>query len=245
MKPFGLLLALIISVAAFAARAETVILHTGRIPPYTIEAKDGRGQGMMIEIVTQALDAAGITYRLEDQTAWPRAQAIAVDEPNSLITPFARTAAREQNWTWISILLDETLAIYAKTGASGPKTKDELLRIDSLGVLTGSGPDSVSKELGLTPVTEPVPNEWQNAKKLARGRISAWMSQGYMAVNGMRDAGLGGDQIQLQFILRNLPLWVATSKKTSPEMVQRLSDAFTRFRETSAYAEILKRYQVR
>jgi polar amino acid transport system substrate-binding protein len=165
-----------------------------------------------------------------------------MDEPNSLISPFARTPGREPDWAWVSNLLDEKMYIYVPSDVSTITAEKDLSTIRHLGVLAGGAPESVAKELGLSHLAEPVAAEAQNASKLAMGRLDAWMSQGLMASWGMRYAGIGPDKIKAAFMMRELPLWVATSKKTDPAQVEKLRRAFEAFRKQPAYREIIAQY---
>jgi polar amino acid transport system substrate-binding protein len=241
MKTILLLLGLV-AVLSGAAPAQTFTIYPALIPPYVLEAKGGHGRGVIIEILAQALDDAKIPYRIADSMPWRRAQAEAIDEPNSLIAPFARTPGREPDWNWITDLLDEKMYIYVPSDTSTIASERDLSAVRHLGVLAGGAPESVAKELGLAPVAEPVAAEAQNATKLAMGRLDAWMSQGLMASWGMRYAGVGPDKIKIAFLLRELPLWVATSKKTDPAQVERLRLAFETFRKQPAYREIISQY---
>jgi polar amino acid transport system substrate-binding protein len=117
-----------------------------------------------------------------------------------------------------------------------------LKQIKSLGILAGGAPESVAKELELDSVVQSVTNEAQNAKKLESGRLDAWMSQGMMASWGIRYSGIDPSTIKRAFEVRDLPLWVATSKKTSPESVEKLKKAFEAFRASPAYRDIIARY---
>ena len=226
-----------------AARAEPAIIYTAIISPYITEAAGGKGAGLILEIMTGALGAAGVPYQIKDAQPWRRAQSEAIEQPGSLVSPFARTPVREPDWSWISILLDEKMYIYVPAGAAKPNNQEELLKVASLGALAGGAPESIAKELGLVNVMQTVPSEQQNAIKTSLGRIEAWMSQGYMAAAGMREAGVKPATIDQRFVLRDLPLWVATSKKTDPAMVATLRQAFESFRVSPAYAQLLKRYQ--
>jgi polar amino acid transport system substrate-binding protein len=96
--------------------------------------------------------------------------------------------------------------------------------------------------MGLAHAVEPVTSEAQNATKLTLGRLDAWMSQVRMASWGMRHTGLGPDKIKPAFKLRDLPLWIATSKKTDPTQVERLRHALENFRKQHAYREIIAQY---
>ena len=241
MKTIALLLGLA-SFLCSGALAQTFVIYPALIPPYVLEAKGGYGRGVVIEILTQALDQAKIPYRIVDSMPWRRAQAEAIDEPNSLIAPFARTPGREPDWNWIADLLDEKMCIYVPSDTSNVQNENDLSAIRHLGVLAGGAPESVAKELGLSNVAEPVAAEAQNATKLAMGRLDAWMSQGLMASWGMRYAGVGPDKIKIAFMLRELPLWVATSKKTNPAQVEKLRLAFENFRKQPAYRDIIAQY---
>ncbi len=226
-----------------AASAQTFKIHTGIIPPYINEAEGGKGSGVILEIMTGALSAANLNYEIVSAVPWKRAQSDAIGEPDSLVSPFARTPVREPDWTWVAKILEEKMYVYVPAGAAKPANKDDLLQVLSLGVLSGGAPESVAKELNLETVMQGVAAESMNAKKLVAGRLNAWMSQGYMATAGMREAEVPAGQIERKFELRDLPLWVATSKSTPPDHVALLQAAFENFLKTPAYTAVLAKYQ--
>ena len=222
--------------------AQTFTIHTALIPPYVIQAHDGKGQGVILEIITGALDAAGLSYVILNDEPWRRAQAEAIDESNSLISPFARTPMREPNWSWVAKLLDEKIYLYPAKGSPFLKTPTDLDKVKSLGVLAGGAPESIGNELHLEAAMQPVASEIQNARKLESGRLDAWMSQGMMANWAMHSANIAADTYDPRLFFRDAPLWVATSKTTSAENLTLLKKAFAAFLASPAYAEIIGRY---
>lgn len=87
--------------AIFAARpslAQRIVCVTEEMPPLQQKA-DGRIGGFSTEVVTAALERAGLEYTL-DIFPWARAYAMAHDAPNTLIFSIIRTPEREQAFKW-------------------------------------------------------------------------------------------------------------------------------------------------
>jgi polar amino acid transport system substrate-binding protein len=231
------------SAQAIDANVGPFTVHTAIIPPYITDASGGQANGVIMEIIQGALSAAGINHAIQDEVPWRRAQSEAIDQPNTLISPFARTEGRENNWTWIAVILEENMMVYVPPGADGPNNVEELAQTGAIGVVAGGAAQSILESLGISEAMQIVNADEDNVKKMVAGRIEAWLSQGYQAAASLRNAEVSPESVDARFVLRELPLWVATSKQTPPETVEALRAAFGAFVGSPAYQEILSRYQ--
>ncbi len=227
-----------------AAQAEQPFKVYGSFfPPYFVSHDDGKMTGIVVEILEGALDEAHITYQIMPQMPWRRAQYDAIKEPYALVAPFARTSAREDNWVWISPVLDDSLVALSRIGISAPVKLDDLREMKAIGVIAGGASESLLREMGLSDRIEETVSNDVNMTKLQAGRLDVWVLQGYEAYWWLNLTQADKRQkINPAVTLSDLPLWVATSKATSPADVAKVRAAVETFRASPRYAEILKNY---
>jgi hypothetical protein len=218
-------------------------IFANKTTPYGIKFSElGKSKGLVIEILEGALSKAGIKLSAPTrEEPWARAQNEGKDRPDSLILPFARTPGREPHFKWIAVVLDENLYAYAKKGKPLPGSMDELKAYpNTVGVTLGSAPESLAKSLGLK--HESVFTETLDFQHLARGSIQLILSQGYIGNYELKGLGASAAGIERSKALSDLPLWVATSLKTSDESVAKIREAVENFKKTSEYKKILSAY---
>lgn len=238
--------------ALFPAQADDYHILIDVISPYTNEVLSPRqSRGMFIEVVEAAMDDAGLKLAAPSRKLpWRRAQSIAKQTSGSLIFPFARTALREDEWQWVSVVANDNFFAYAVDDRALPQTFDDLKSVSRLGVLAGGAPNSIAQERGFQ--FDTAPNEEINFYKLILGRVDVILSQGYMAMAGMtcvRDKMMSNSEMlnNLSRVTRSqslqlLPLWLATSLKTPPADVAKLRHAIEDFKKKPEYEAILARY---
>ncbi len=227
-----------------AAHAEQPFkIYGSYFPPYFISHDDGNMSGIIVEILEGALDAAHIPYQIMPQMPWRRAQYEAIKEPYALVAPFARLPSREENWAWISPVLDEYLVALSRIGITAPVRLDDLGRMKAIGVIAGGASETLLREMGLSDRLEETVSNEVNMSKLLAGRLDVWVLQGYEAFWWLNLTEADKRQrINPAVTLSELPLWVATSKATSPADVAKVRAAVETFRASPRYAEILRNY---
>jgi polar amino acid transport system substrate-binding protein len=231
---------------AGTSKAENFEIFTAIIPPYTSSLPlDAAPTGVMIEIVMAAFAEHNLSIKTPVRNLpWSRSQQLAAETANSIIIPFARTAARDPNYKWISIILDEKNYIYTKIDSPALNSLNDLKLVNRIGVLAGSAQDSISKQLGLEAALQPVPSNKQNFEKLALGRIDAAFSQGLMAFEAIQELPEEVRKtIQRGAPVGDLPLWAATSLNTSDAVIEQARAALIPFLKTKQYQDIIKKYQ--
>lgn len=233
---------LILGMAVTSATADQVFtIYTDSQLPYFAYPEGGQPEGIFIEVVQSALRAKGMPFETLPELPWRRAQQDAAKAPNSLIL-LSRTALREPDWVWLALALNDKVVVVVPKGASGPNNVAELAHAASVGVKIGGAAESVAMKLGLDTKLDRGPTEKGNAQKMLLGRLPVWISQIYRVGQCIRDLPELKEYIEIRFIVQDSPLWVATSKNTSPENVAKLRAALEAFCKTDAYQQILHRY---
>lgn len=245
------ILALVLAcvVVTHAARAEEkfVIESSSSITPYTISVeKDGvSAKGLAMEIVLGALKKAGLDYvKPMDDPSWKRAQADAIETPNSLLFTYLRTKEREPTVKWIAPLFDEATNFYTKKDSPAVSSRDQIKKnYKNIGVMLGVSTESRAKaEWDMADIVHASATEEQNAKMLVAGHLDGWLVQKHMAIVAMAGVPEAKDVIMENFVVAKDPLWIVTSLKTPDGTVEKLRQAIENFKKTPDYLKIMDAY---
>lgn len=114
--------------AAAPATAETLKIYSVDAPPMTMDQTEQRG--FVVEITLEALMRAGYQGEMIFDP-WKRGQQQVAEGENLLIIPFARSPAREPNYTWIAKIFttERSFATVGKSIDSYEQAKAELTSI--------------------------------------------------------------------------------------------------------------------
>ncbi|KAA0594763.1 polar amino acid transport system substrate-binding protein [Azospirillum lipoferum] len=138
--------AAVASAAATPALSETLKIYSVDAPPMTMDQADQRG--FVADITLEALKRAGYQGEMIFDP-WKRGQQEVADGENLLIIPFARSPAREPNYTWIAKIFttERTFATVGKSIDSFEQAKAELT---SIIVGQGTAQEELLKAKGFT-----------------------------------------------------------------------------------------------
>ncbi len=101
--------------AAEVDNTPDVILISSNNPPYVYRNDQGKIVGESLEHITEILDKAGVTYRLQ-MAPWLRVMETARTNSNVLLYPLSRTPEREKNFHWLVPIHKIHLNLYAIKG---------------------------------------------------------------------------------------------------------------------------------
>jgi polar amino acid transport system substrate-binding protein len=222
----------------FARSAAAVILIGAEVPPFVLSTAGG--SGLAVEILQEA------ARRLNEPTAvqvMPFARALAVTKQgvDILVAPPGRVASRESSYQWVAPLVDEVFVlISSKQFQPKPLVRNQLESL-TIGVMRNSVGEGLAAELVINSI-EVVPMEVTNAKKLATGRIGAWVASWNTALHAQREAGLDVQNLVRGEVLMRTTLYVAASLKMSPQNVQRWRVVLEKMRKDGSIEAIEKKY---
>lgn len=207
--------------------------------------------GLMMEITAGAFRQAGLSATVAPPVPWARAQALAKDKPGSILVLLARTPAREEQWTWLSMVYTDKIYGYTLKGRPVFSSCEDIrAKRPRVGVMLGSASESLLKSMDVSP--EAVVDIERNFMKLFIGRLDVVLQQGMevppaiMAVESLHRAEFSSRIADLRRSpISTLPLWVVTSKKTPTADVVRLRAALDSFKQCVEYKAIVKKYEDR
>nr|BFD32177.1 ABC transporter substrate-binding protein [Pigmentibacter ruber] len=233
------------ALACSAVYAEDVTICTQVLPSKTDKLGENQVGGIGGEIITKAFAAKKISFKM-NWLPWKRAQeeTLANSDKKSFIIPFTRNAEREPNYNWVSKLYDAETVFITKKGTAKLNTIAEA-KGKKIGVLLGSSYEAAiaNEKNGLTKSDiEGVPNDSTNAKKLEAGKIYAWYTGVIGAIATFNAEKMAIDSFEFGNKIDIEENYIATSKGTAKELVDKVKDAIDSFKKTAEYKAIIKKY---
>ncbi|WGL59878.1 transporter substrate-binding domain-containing protein [Pigmentibacter sp. JX0631] len=240
------ILAVSISVLACGSiYAEDITICTQVLPSKTDKLGENQVGGIGGEIITKALAAKKISFKM-NWLPWKRAQeeTLANSDKQSFIIPFTRNAEREPNYNWVSKLYDAETVFITKKGTTKLNSISEA-KGKKIGVLLGSSYETAisNEKNGLNKADiEAVPNDATNAKKLEATKIYAWYTGVIGAIATFNVEKMAIDSFEFGNKIDIEENYIATSKGTAKELVEKVKDAIEAFKKTAEYKTIIKKY---
>ncbi|MGE4404054.1 substrate-binding periplasmic protein [Pseudomonas sp.] len=226
---FALLLTGAASVHAELPDNYRVILQTDNFPPFNMApnlknfARDDEVQGIGADTVKEIFKRAGIAYSLTLRGPWNRLYEQTLQDADHGLFSVARTTQNAGLFKWVgplahhdSVLLAlperglklQSLAQAGSYRIGGYKNGSVNLYLESQGLAPG---DSLSDP--------------ENLRKLLGGRIDLWAVADPVWRYYARQQGVEERQLQVALNFRSEPLYLALSRDTPDEVVERLQQA--------------------
>jgi len=212
--------------------------YTFQVPPATVSEEPGPGQGLVHEAVLEMARRLNTSVAIEYMD-WASAQRLAQAAPNIGILSITRTPEREDHYQWCCRIVTDDLILVGGQGvdvSSLEKVKDR-----PIGVLYSSGAEALVRSLGFSRI-QPSPEEWRNATRMKERRIDAWLAPRLMVIHAYKEIGADATTLNFGQIVRPSEIYLAFSKGTPAEEVQRWSDALKQIQGDGTLDRILARY---
>lgn len=227
--------------ALVSAQAQTLQVVTEDAPPYTY-IEHGKVAGPVTEVVQQTLQTAGLTdYRLH-LYPWARAYDLALREPQVLIFLIARTSAREAVFQWAGEIMKMEYHLYRLRSRALEVPHLDAARAYTIGVIRDDVRQQYLQSRGFTKlVVSAQPSD--NFRKLVSGQVDMVPLTAGETLPLCKEAAF--DCAQLERVLTldeaSTGLYMAYSRQTPPEVVERTRKAFEQLKAEGVVARLLKR----
>ncbi len=235
----------LLSTSPLLADALTVVTEV--LPPYQT-VKDGRLQGVTIEVMNQLLERAELDGAKITAYPWARAYNMALRQKNIAIFPMSRTQEREQKFHWIGVVVPYTEYIWGLTSRSDIKIDnlEDLYRYRIALVREDSSTQYLTQVLDPNRLNhELVIDVAQGLQLMLRGRTDLLSSSEQTLRDITADPSLlKGDNVSplLRIDALSAGLYLAVSLDTDEAIRGRLSQALHSLKEDGSYQQILMRY---
>ncbi|OQX02274.1 MAG: hypothetical protein BWK80_58225 [Desulfobacteraceae bacterium IS3] len=243
----GLVLIMTVMIAAWSYGEEAITVVTEEYPPYNY-TEGGKVKGVSTEVVEAVLKLTGIKAEIEVYP-WPRTYHLALNNKNTLIYSITRMPQREELFKWVGRIapaenylfaLKERTDIQISTLEDAKKYKIATVQNDVCELYLLSKGFEKRKNVR-SDSTYPV-----NMEKLLGKLIDMWAIGELPAYSLLRGKGLDPSQtVRKVFLLEEISgegLYMAFSKSTSDEIVEKFKTALEKIKKDGTYGAILKKY---
>ena len=194
--------------------------------------------GFLLEVALKMSKDMGIKPKVLF-LPWKRAQMMAIDTPNSIIFPLTRTEERETQYRWIAPIFEVPVMFITKEGAPIINTIEEAKKLKKIAVLIGTPQEDFIDSQGFTRVAKVNGNALFNA--LDNDKVDAIYTAGPEAIIGWKNGGHGGN-LQMGKPIQTLPLWIATSKKSTDIDNEKWKAALNQTMESGFFDKTFNKY---
>ena len=222
-------------------------LLTENFAPFNFN-KDGKIQGISVDILVEMLALAGSTKGRQDIRVlpWTKGYNAAQFKKNTLLFGMIRTKAREPLFKWVGPMYMGSVAVLAK--------KSRRIRINTLDDLNqytiGVVRDDVAEQLLLQggvkrkSLYETVSGTGGEnlGKMLNADRIDLWAYGKITALWNLRELGLFPGDFESVYALQNRGVFFALHKETDDHIVSQLQKALDVVRGNGKLKEIIEKY---
>ncbi|WP_157738641.1 ABC transporter substrate-binding protein [Labrenzia sp. VG12] len=226
------------------AFASDLLIVTEELPPYNYE-EDGVARGMSTEVVQAVLAETGLEADIVFYP-WARSYLMAQTRKNTLIYSMARIPEREDLFEWVGIVCPITTSFFKL--ASNDKIQINSLddaRAYLIGVTLKNVNHIYLEGKGFTKF-ELESQDLINMRKLAHGRIDLVPFDEASFYYQVRRDGMDPELFEPVYRLDDLSkfLYMAFSKNSDPDLVEKFKLALTTIQENGVYDGIVARYQL-
>jgi polar amino acid transport system substrate-binding protein len=240
------LLALLLgSQTAHASAGISVV--TEELPPYNMTV-DGKLTGMGTEVVQAVLDELGEAARIQSMP-WARAYDIALNSENVLIYSIARTPRREALFKWVGVIAPTRWYLFSLPGTQFDlKSLEDARKYQIATVKEDVGEQYLISKGFVVGRNLQSSNKYEhNYQKLKAGRVDLWISNELNAHYLVRQASGNPNETAVpQLNLDDLGgangLYMAFSRNTPDEVVERFRQALKRVRADGRYDAIAAKW---
>lgn len=246
-----LLAASAVAIASLPAAAQSIddlVFITEDYPPFNFE-RDGRRQGIAVDVLEEMLAQAGSKKTRADIKVWPwaRGYETALKERNTVLFSTTRTEARERLFKWVGPIMPSRIVLVAK------KTRDIRLKaVEDLnkssykiGVVREDIGGQLLAKAGVRKERMVQVNSGVSvAKMLHADRVDMWAYGAPVIMWNLKELGYPTDAYEEVFTLtESQQYYYAINKDTDDGLVEKLQSALEQVKARGRFNAIVARYR--
>lgn len=203
--------------------------------------KDGHFESSGVEVVREIIKRTEGGEYIE-VVPWMRGYDALLHKPNVVLFPTTLTEERKSLFHWVGPTLRVQWVLYAAKGRGSKFDSLEKAReAQAIGVYLGDAKGEYLKNLGFENLVS-APDNVTNYRKLAHHRVDLVVSTSLRHDEIAEHAGVRPDDLEPALVVREMDLYIAFSRQTSPRIVKRWRKAFESMRNDGTFAEIYKKW---
>lgn len=217
-----------------------------QFPPYNFE-KDGRLQGISIDLMTLCLDKLGSRQTRRDIRIlpWARSYKQLLEEENTVLFAMTRTEQRENLFKWAGPISSSRNVLLAKKAADIKIISPDDLKKYKVGTIRDdAGEQLVVEHFGFTEENlELTSSARSSVLQLAAGRIDIFAYDENVARWIMNQEGIDSSQYESVYVLSEGFHYFGFNIRTADSLVRQFQQAIDELKAEGIYDIILARYQ--
>jgi ABC-type amino acid transport substrate-binding protein len=215
-------------------------IMTEELPPFNY-SEDGKVTGFSSEIVLEISERVGHPKDIQVMP-WARAYKSILNDENKVLFSTTRTPQREELFKWVGPIYEPTIVFFAKKGSGlSIKSLDDAKTVKRVGTYLDDAEETLLKEAGFDNLAS-VGDDFLNPKKLLIGRIDLWIAGDLEGIYKAKKAGLDSSDIEIVYEIKTKEYYIAFSKDTPDEEIQKWQAALDAMRQDGTYEKILDKY---
>ncbi|MBU6951269.1 ABC transporter substrate-binding protein [Hahella sp. HN01] len=215
-------------------------LIAGEAPLFCYMERD-KVRGVACDLLREMAQRVGHSGEIE-LMPFKRALHETKNTQDALMVPVARTDERAPDYQWLTEILQEEFLLAALRESQADISNFDAARKLNIGVLIGGAAAQIIKDQHLVHVQE-VYTEELNVRKLAAGRIDAWLGSWNVMRQAQRDLGYPDDALRRGAVGIRVRIYLAGSPGLGPLEAAKWLTAFKSMQDDGVYARILERYR--
>ncbi|WP_108651612.1 substrate-binding periplasmic protein [Dongshaea marina] len=233
----ALLLTVLLSPCVNAAK---FAILTEQWPPMNYQER-GVFKGLSVEVVQALQKDLKDTTPIQIMT-WRNAYLQATSTPNVLLFSTVKTEMRSKLFTFVGPLAKSSINLYSLKKYPIPiETLEQAKHVKRIGVYYSAVEEQRLIEMGfknLVSVRTPV----KIAHLLLRGRIDLWCNINITYRDILKQLGVSADQVVKKLTIDESPLYLAFSKGTPAETIERWRKALIKLHQSGEFEKIHQKW---
>ena len=227
---------------------DDLVFITEEYPPFNFE-RDGRRQGIAVDLLEEMLAQAGSKKSRADIRVWPwaRGYETALKEKNTVLFSTARTEAREPLFKWVGPIMPSRIVLVAKKKHKIHVKSPADLRQSAyrIGVVREDIGEQLLANMGIgKDRTVQVNAGISAAKMLHADRIDMWAYGAPVIMWNLKELGYPADAYEEVFTLsESQHYYFAVNRNTDDRIVETLQAMLDQVKAKGRFHAIVARYR--
>jgi len=222
------------------ATAQELMVLTEEYPPINYIEK-GNITGSSVEVVREILRRLNQPDEMMI-LPWARGYNLLKSKPNVFLFSTTRTKERESRFQWVGPLCIARNGFYKKKG-SGVRINslEDAKKVGSIATYKEDAREQMLKSWGFTNLDSSKTAK-SNLKKLMSSRVDLWFYDNLGMPSIVKSAGVNPADLELVLAIDEVSLYIAVSKQTSKEIVEKWQQALQSMKEDGTFYSISKKW---
>ena len=220
--------------------SQEMMVLTEESPPFNF-TRDGNVTGSSTEVVREILRRIGQPDTIE-VLPWARSYNMLKNRPNMALFSTTRTPEREDLFYWVGPLFKVHFGFYAKKSARlRLNSLEDAKQVGSIATYKNDVKEQLLIGMGFDNL-DSSNSPASNLKKLMSGRVDLWLFDNLGMPDLARQSGVDPSQLELVLPFKSYQSYVAISRQTSEEVVERWQTAFRSMVQDGTFDRISRRW---